>query len=128
VFLHPTFGNSKMKTLLLNTFLFINIAVVSSTTLAGSVSNAKITQIYCGYYDGANMCSIYFDKALSDSPTCHTKSRKRMQIKTDDDTGKAILSLALTAYSTQNIVDAGGKNTCTVWPDTEDMNVITIKH
>ena len=117
-----------MKSILLKAFFIINIAVMSSATLAGSVSSAKITQIYCGYYDGANMCSIYFDKAPTSSPSCHTKSRKRMQIRTDDDTGKAILSLALTAYSTQNTVYAGGKNTCAIWSDTEDMNVITIKH
>ncbi len=108
---------------------FLTIAfllVFSGVSFAGSVADAKITQIYCGYFSGANMCSIYFDKASTAAPSCDA-GLNRMQIKTDDDTGKALLSLALTAYSAQKTVSASGKDTCTIWSDTEDMNMLFIK-
>jgi len=104
-------------------FIFCNLSIAG----AGAVSSTKVTQIYCGYYNGANMCSIYFDKSITNPPSCHTNNRKRMQIKTDDDTGKAILSLAMMAYISEKVVSINGKGTCNIWGDTEDMNVIFIK-
>lgn len=73
------------------------------------------------------MCSIYFDKSIVGAPACHAANRKRMQIRADDDTGKAILSLALSAHATQKSVDIGGQGTCNVHYDTEDMNVLHMK-
>jgi len=105
----------------------ITLGLFSVNGWCGNVTASKITEIYCGYYSGKNMCSIYFDKEIDGAPTCHVNNRKRMQIKTDDDTGKAILSLALTAHATQKPVDIGGKGTCDVHSDTEDMNVFHMK-
>lgn len=109
-------------------FRFLLISLFASNALAGgTASSTKISQIYCGYYGGANMCSIYFGAAISNAPNCHTIGRNRMQVSTEDDTGKALLSLALVAYTSEKIVDIGGKGDCTVWADTEDLNHITIK-
>jgi hypothetical protein len=109
-------------------FITISIGLVSLPVFsAGQVTSAKVPKIYCGYYNGANMCSIYFDKDITNQPACHTNNRKRMQIKADDDTGKAILSLAMMAYATQKSVTASGKGNCNVWSDTEDLNVLTIE-
>ena len=111
----------------LQSFLLSTFLLSANIYAAGAVNGAKITKMYCGYYSGANMCSIYFDKAITNPPSCHGASQ-RMQIKTDNDTGKAILSLALTAFSTQKTVDIGGKGTCDIWSETEDMNVIIISN
>lgn len=45
-----------------------------------------------------------------------------MQIRMDNDVSKGILSLALTANQSGVLVDAGGKGTCQIWPDTEALD------
>ncbi len=108
-------------------FLVVSFLIASLQSHAGEVSAAKVAGVYCGIYGGANMCSIYFNKTISDSPTCVQQSTNiRMQISTDTDVGKAMLSLALSANATGKLVKASGTGTCTVWPDTEDLNVIFI--
>lgn len=116
-----------MKKLINISVLFMAALISANSWAVGLVQNTKITQIYCGYFNDSNMCSIYFDKEIDDSPFCHKANRQRMQIKTDDETGKAILSLALTAYAMQKPVDIRGKGKCLVWHDTEDMNMLHMK-
>lgn len=109
----------------MNRHILTFVLLLSSNAFAvGVVSDTKITKLYCGFYNGANMCSIYLDRLIVNTPTCHTLSSSRFQIPTDTDTGKAILSLALTAFNTQKLVDAHGKGISSVWSDTEDMNVL----
>ena len=94
---------------------------------AGVIKDAKIEGIYCGIFNGANMCSIYFDKSAVSSPSCAVSHLKlRMQISTETNIGRSMLSLALTAHSTGKTVFASGTGTCSVWSDTEDLNSIFI--
>jgi hypothetical protein len=92
-----------------------------------SIRDARITGVYCGIFNGANMCSIYFDKKSSSSPGCASEVQKmRMQLKVDTDIGRAMLSIALTAYAQGKIVWAIGTDTCTISWDTENLNQIFV--
>ena len=109
-------------------FVIGSSTLISGEADAGKIDNAYVTSVYCGYYNGANMCSIYFDRPVVGLASCaSTQHGSRMQIRTDDDTGKAILSVALLAYEMQKPVDVRGKNTCTIWTETEDMEMLRLK-
>jgi len=90
----------------------------SSLSFAGSVSDAKVTQLYCGYFSTSSVCSVVFDKDFSPEDSCITgagySKLKRMQFKLDDEIGKALLSIALTSYTTGATVNASSiGTTCT---------------
>lgn len=107
---------------------FIILGILAGASIASSV-RGKVTGIYCGYYSGTNMCSIYFDKDISGLPACVSGSgemKKRFQIRMDNEVAKAVLSLALTAYTTKAVVDANGKGVCDIWGDTESLEVFFI--
>lgn len=104
------------------------LPLLAVSSMAGSI-RGKVTGVYCGYYSGANMCSIYFDKDIAGLPTCVSgvgEVRRRFQIRMDNEVAKAVLSIALTAYSTKATVEASGKGVCDIWGDTESLNVLFI--
>ena len=94
----------------------------------GHVINAKITTVYCGYPGTYDMCSLTFSKPIESLDACHTLvNSQRMQFKPDTAIGKAILSIALTAHSTQKNVDVYSTGGCTIYTGLSDVNWITIK-
>lgn len=114
---------------MINRIEYISIGILllglSSAAFSGSITNTTVKGIYCGYYNGANMCSIYFNGSTSGGPGCATQTT-RMQIQPTDAVGRSILALAMHAHALGKRVNASGKGTCNVWKDTEDMNVLHI--
>jgi hypothetical protein len=108
---------------------FLGFALLAaSASHAGSVNGAHVTGAYCGYYSGANMCSVYFDQKIAGSPGCvptSTASEQphRFQFRLDD-LGKGILAIALSAQATGALVQADGTNACSIWGDTETLNTL----
>ncbi len=98
---------------------------LSTYCMAGSVTNAKISRVYCGIVSGIEMCSVYFDKSI-DGPSCQTLSPQRMQFQVNSEMGKSLLSLALMAYSTKREVYLKGKNTCDIFSGLEDLELIEL--
>ena len=95
------------------------------TSASGVIMHAKVSGVYCGIYNGADMCSIYFNKESVSAPSCVSSSYKlRMQLSTKTETGRSMLSLAMTANATGKTVIALGTGTCSIWSDTEDLNSI----
>jgi hypothetical protein len=99
----------------------------SQVLAKGKISNTKVTGIYCGIFDGENMCSVYFKDNATGSPSCVGASYKlRMQLNAETDIGKSMLSLALIANTANKSVYVSGTGACSIWPDTEDLNSIFI--
>jgi hypothetical protein len=102
---------------------------------AGGIPSGHVTGVYCGYYSGANMCSVYFDKKISNPPAsgsetgCNSnvsvgaEQTHRFQFRLDD-VGKGILSIALSAQATGAEVQADGTGACSIWGDTETLNML----
>ena len=114
----------KIKLLLSLSLLLLG----SIASHAGGVTKAKVTGVYCGYYNGTNMCSVYFDKIIVGSPSCATSSggteqKYRFQFRLDE-VGKGILAIALSAQTQGAFVEATGINSCSIWGDTESLNVL----
>lgn len=111
----------------LKNFTMFCLLIPSLVSAKGLIMETKVTGIYCGIYNGANMCSLYFDKESTTSPSCvGSKYKLRMQLNTTTEIGRAMLSLALTANASNKIVVVQGTGTCSIWPDTEDLNSIFI--
>lgn len=121
-------AKNKMKKYIINVMFLSALMVFTTQVVAkGSISKTKVTGIYCGIYDGANMCSVYFSDNANNSPSCvGSKYKLRMQLNPATDIGKAMLSLALTANTANKTVTVGGTGACSIWSDTEDLNTIFI--
>ncbi len=101
--------------------------LAANQSLGGEIRDARVTGVYCGIYNGANMCSVYFDKKSNASNSCISEVQKmRMQLKVDTEIGRAMLAVALAANAQGKIVYANGTETCNIWTQTEDLNVIFI--
>jgi len=74
------------------------------------------------------MCSIQFDKEVVNKDACHTINANRMQFKGDSSMGSSLLSIALTAQSTQKKVDIYSTGKCTVYSGLPDVQFIEIKN
>ncbi len=108
-------------------FTLFCLLTPSLVNAKGLIMETKVTGIYCGIYNGANMCSVYFDKESTTSPSCVASPYKfRMQLSTTTEIGRAMLSLALTANASNKTVVVQGTGACSIWPDTEDLNSIFI--
>ena len=94
----------------------------------GHVNDATITGLYCGYDGSFNMCSVLFNKTIvgADPDGCNTITANRMQFKGDTDMGKAILAVALTAYTTQKLVTIHSTGLCDVYPGLLDIRYIEL--
>lgn len=108
------------------TNIILLIFSLSAYSETGNVQGAKITSVYCGYFDERNMCSMEFDKAIDDRDECNTIIANRMQFKVDTEIGKSILSIALVAHSTQKSVKVYSTGLCDVYGGLSDVNYIEI--
>ena len=111
--------------------LMISLLAFSSLSFAVShVSNAKIKSAYCGYEGTFDMCSIEFedDVVIKTPDNCYTiPNANRMQFKSNTETGKAILSIALSALAADKNVDVYGTGKCEIYPGLSDINYIIIR-
>ena len=107
--------------------MFLLLASAAGRLYAGTVTDARIVEVYCGYFSGHSTCAIYFDQAIIGPATCHTETTHNMQITIDDPIGKALLDLAILAMKEDKRVDAGGKGSCKIINHTEDMDYILVK-
>jgi hypothetical protein len=123
VMIPPTTEALKMKSLV---FLVIAGCVIAANTNAGQITDALVTGVYCGIYSGKNMCSVYFNKQSNVSNSCASTQKFRMQLSADTEIGRAMLSLAITANAQGKIVSAEGTESCSIWPDTESLNAISL--
>lgn len=100
---------NKIIVIALSMFLFS-----SQVVALGSVKEAKITHIRV---DNNGRAMIYFDKRLEGSPASCTHSAYRNVLAIDASTegGKAVLSMALAAKTSQNLVTAYGYGFCGVY-------------
>jgi len=97
-----------------------------SATVNGHVNNATITGLYCGFEGSYNMCSVLFNKTIEDADPCNTIPANRMQFRGDTNMGKAILAVALTAYTTKNLVTIHSTGLCDVYKGLSDVNYIEL--
>ncbi len=108
----------------ITTLLFILLPFQVSAE--GHVIDAKINSVYCQY--NLNMCSVVFNKPIAGKDPCHTIDSNRMQFRVDDPIGKALLSIALTANSTQKNVTIHSTGVCTIYNGLADLGRIEIKN
>ncbi len=109
-------------------FALIGLLITSSYSFSAVVYDATIKEVYCGFIANREMCSIYISKEVDDS--CNTgggnsKSRMQFEIKTEMD--KAMLSIILTAKTTQSLVVVASKTTCLIYPGISDLAYIEMK-
>lgn len=66
---------------------------------------------------------VVFDKALAHTPNaCGTSHSNHLAFDTNTPGGQAIMSLALTAFSTGKRIQAYGTNNCTIYGTVESWN------
>ena len=107
-------------------FLILLLISVSISANAGvEIMDTKVTGVMCGIFGGANMCQIYFNKQ-SNSTCAKSIFSHRMSLDTSTAIGRTMLSVALTANAANKVVVAKGRGTCSIWPDTEDLDVLFI--
>ncbi len=108
--------------------LFTLLFILSplQVSAAGHVRDATIISVYCGYEGTYNMCSVAFDKPITTKDTCHTINSSRMQFKADGTIGGSLLSLALTAHTTQKKVHVYSTGECTIYNGLADIQYIEI--
>ena len=105
-------------------------AVVNAADGPGNVSDTLIKKVYCGYVEGNNMCSIVFDKPIQNKASCANNASStvsyRMQFQLNDEIGKALLSLALTAYTTGKSVNISSTGFCNIFSGLSDLDLIEL--
>jgi len=105
-------------------FLLVVLIGFSTLSSAGNVSNTTVSRVYCQYHNDGGMCSVFFAAPLSAS--CQTIAANRLQFELNDEYGKGLLSIALTAYASKAKVNATGKNTCLIYPGLDDLKLIEL--
>ncbi len=110
----------------MNKYLGLLFLLLTFPAHSAQVLDAKITSIYCGYPESYQMCSVAFDKAIEQRDSCNTITANRMQFSINSDTGKSLLSLGLTAYTTQKSVNVYSTGACTVYQGLSDIQYIEL--
>ena len=106
---------------------FVTLIMSSSAYAYSTVNSALITEIYCGYVEGREMCSVVFNKQIANGDACSTASTNRMQFKVDTDIGRSLLTLGLAAKATKATVYAASRGTCNIYNGISDLAYIEIK-
>jgi len=112
-----------MKKITMLIFGVLTTLIVIDAHAETLIMDTKVTGVMCGIFGGANMCQIYFDKQ-SNSTCAGPTFKHRMTLDTGTSIGKSLLSVALMANASGKIVVVKGTGTCSIWPDTEDLDVL----
>jgi hypothetical protein len=88
------------------------------------IVDAKVENVIT--YAQGNKAQIIFNKDFADTPNCARHSNKVM-IDVSKVGGKAILSSALTAYTTKSTVRAGILGRCSLHEGWSDLNYLWLK-
>jgi hypothetical protein len=109
--------------------LVLGLLLLPSLTVAGE-AKGKITQVLAHTYggNGAGVFMFVLDGVRSNIPDCSTiAGGKAWAMSLENESGRAMYALALTAYSQGKIVYVHGDGTCSSWGDRENpvyMNII----
>lgn len=96
-----------------------------SLTYAHGLVDAHIVEVRV---DNNGKTIVTFDSDINHQPpACSGNNHRVMAFDATTEGGKAMLSLALTAHSTQKLVRGRGTGVCTVWNSIETVGYLVIK-
>ena len=108
-------------------FSALALCAWSAIASAGAVATAKVTSVRV---ESTGLGTVFFDKAITGSPACvPAGSPSRMSFDAKTDGGRAILSIALSAKTSERAVSATGTNSCVQYPTTvESVSNLTLEN
>ncbi|NQZ08946.1 MAG: hypothetical protein HRT35_17465 [Algicola sp.] len=107
--------------------LIVVIAIFfSQLSMASSIGNTKITAVLMGEQYG-NVVFVVLSTKPATVPDCKTNGTFSYAFDPSTSVGKATLSLVLAAYTTKKEVTLTGSNSCTLYPDVENLMQIWAK-
>ncbi len=95
----------------------------SSSVGASLVEGVKINKVFAGPQFGNNVFISVSVKPAS-PPSCQSNSTYSYVFDGTTDSGKMTLSIVLSAYAAQNVVNIGGGGVCTNYHNIENLNYI----
>lgn len=108
--------------------VLVLLLLFSVNAYAGSLTaNVTVEKVVISKANavGTNRACVYLSSAITENPSCNIAGRLCCDV--DEAIGKALLSSALTAYSTGNIVTVAGSGECTVDSKSEDIFYIWLR-
>ncbi|RYV04075.1 hypothetical protein SOPP22_01345 [Shewanella sp. OPT22] len=112
--------NVMRKIILLFFVIFIQTGAMASDT-----PNTKITRILVGPSYGTKVFLTISTKPTA-TPDCQINTGYNYVFDGSTETGKMMLSIALTAYTANKEVWLGGANKCSLFGNVEDLKHIVI--
>jgi hypothetical protein len=114
----------KTPMVLAQLLLFTSLCVSAVPCFAG-MQQGFITSLFIRASDG--LVYFYLNGTPKERPSC-AKALKYWMIQDENSTaGKQQLAQLLTAYASGKTLIVYGTNTCTRWPDGEDVDIIVIE-
>ena len=103
-------------------FLVI-ILILLSLCVYGASNTGKIIRVLTGP-TYSNLAFIKIAPDPASRPACSTNTNWHYTVRIDNDTGKATLSVILTAHSSGKTVTVNGFETCNNYPNVDDLKYI----
>lgn len=104
----------------------IGLSLVASTSFASAVSVTKITQVLAGPVNGNKVFVVLSVKPAS-QPACQSNPNFSYVFDASTAVGKVVLSMVLTAHTTQQDVYIDGDDTCSLHGSVESLRQVWLK-
>ncbi len=96
-------------------------AAVPQVADAGSVGSSRIVSVVSHSYGSF---WVTLESPIQGSPGCNSSGRFSISMHTPE--GRSLAATAMLAKAMGSSVTAVGWNTCTIWPDSEDLQHIQV--
>lgn len=111
----------------INPVSFVVILLLSTVVDASSVNNVYITHVVVQKENasGGDRVCVYPSETVPNPPSCSTMNRYCTDL--NGPIGQGILSIALTAQASKQLVRISGEGTCQIISNSEDITFILLK-